>query len=181
MGNRREFDIAFVGLKPGLNEFTYEVDDKFFSAYPGADFTNCQSKIRLILEKNTSFLMLKFEVGGLVDVVCDRCGNTLAMDLWDEFKMVVKLVENPDQMNETEGDPDIYYISRSESHLHVADWIYEFVSLSIPMQRMCGEEDIGGPQCNKEVLAMLKKMQAGKIENNNPLSKGLEKFKNKEI
>jgi Predicted metal-binding, possibly nucleic acid-binding protein len=179
MGNRREFDIAFVGLKPGLHEFTYEVDDKFFSSYSGADFTNCKAKIKLSLEKNTSFLMARFEIGGVVDVVCDRCGNPLAMDLWDEFNMVIKLVDNPDEMNATEEDPDIYYISRTESHLHVADWIYEFVSLSIPMQRMCREEEIGGPQCNKEVLAMLKKMESGKIENNNPLLKGLEKFKNK--
>jgi uncharacterized metal-binding protein YceD (DUF177 family) len=124
--------------------------------------------------------MLKFEVGGLVDVVCDRCGNPLGVDLWDEFNLVIKLVDNPDEMNATEEDPDIYYISRTESHLHVADWIYEFVSLSIPMQRMCREEEIGGPQCNKEVLAMLKKMEAGKNENNNPLLKGLEKFKDKE-
>jgi uncharacterized metal-binding protein YceD (DUF177 family) len=180
MGNRREFDIAFVGLKPGVHEFSYEVDDKFFANYSASDFTNCHAKIKLFLEKNTSFLMLKFEVGGLVDVVCDRCGNPLGVDLWDEFNLVIKLVDNPDEMNATEEDPDIYYISRTESHLHVADWIYEFVSLSIPMQRMCREEEIGGPQCNKEVLAMLKKMEAGKNENNNPLLKGLEKFKDKE-
>ena len=71
MGNRREFDIAFVGLRPGLHEFTYEVDDKFFTAYSEADFNNCHAKIKLTLEKNVSFLMLKFEVGGMVDVVCD--------------------------------------------------------------------------------------------------------------
>ena len=180
MGNRREFDIAFVGLKPGVHEFSYEVDYKFFAGYSASDFTNCHAKIKLFLEKNTSFLMLKFEVGGLVDVVCDRCGNPLGVDLWDEFNLVIKLVDNPDEMNATEEDPDIYYISRTESHLHVADWIYEFVSLSIPMQRMCREDEIGGPQCNKEVLAMLKKMEAGKNENNNPLLKGLEKFKDKE-
>ena len=180
MGNRREFDIAFVGLKPGVHEFSYEVDDKFFASYSATDFTNCHANIKLFLEKNTSFLMLKFEVGGLVDVVCDRCGNPLGVDLWDEFNLVIKLVDNPDEMNATEEDPDIYYISRTESHLHIADWIYEFVSLSIPMQRMCREEEIGGPQCNKEVLAMLKKMEAGKNENNNPLLKGLEKFKDKE-
>jgi uncharacterized metal-binding protein YceD (DUF177 family) len=180
MGNRREFDIAFVGLKPGVHDFSYEVDDKFFAGHTGTDFTNCHAKIKLKLEKNTSFLMLKFEVGGLVDVVCDRCGNPLGVDLWDEFNMVVKLVDNPDEMNATEEDPDIYYISRTESHLHIADWIYEFVSLSIPMQRMCREEEIGGPQCNQEVLAMLKRMESGKSEINNPLLKGLEKFKNKE-
>ncbi len=179
MGNRREFEIAFVGLKPGIHEYNYEVDEKFFANYQQTDFSHCQANIKLKLEKNTSFMMLKFEVGGSVNVVCDRCGNTLPMDLWDEFNMVVKQVENPDEMNDNEEDPDIFYISRNESHIHVADWIYEFVSLSIPMQRMCDEQEIGGPLCNKEILAMLKKMGSGVIENNHPLQKGLEKFKKK--
>ncbi|MEJ7823125.1 MAG: DUF177 domain-containing protein [Chitinophagaceae bacterium] len=176
MGNRREFDIAFVGLKPGLHEYDYEVDSKFFLDYKQTDFSNCQAKIKLTLERNTSFLMLKFEVGGNMEVVCDRCGNNLGMELWDEFNLIVKLVENPDEMNVTEDDPDIHYISRTESHLHVADWIYEFVTLSIPMQRSCKEEAIGGPQCNKEVLEMLKKMEEVN-KGNNPLSQGLEKFR----
>jgi len=178
MGNRREFEIAFVGLKPGIHEYKYEVDNKFFANYSQADFNNCQASVRCTLEKNTSFMMLKFEIGGSVDVICDRCGNTLNMDLWDEFNMVIKQVENPDEMNEDEDDPDIFYISRTESHLHLADWIYEFVSLSIPNQRMCDEQEMGGPQCNKEILAMLKKMGSPVIENNHPLQKGLEKFKN---
>ncbi|MDQ6904850.1 MAG: DUF177 domain-containing protein [Bacteroidota bacterium] len=177
MGNRREFGIAFVGLKPGVHEYNFEVDEKFFADYHQKDYSNCQASIKLKLEKNTSFMMLKFEVGGSVNVICDRCGNTLPMDLWDEFNMVIKQVENPDEMNENEEDPDIFYISRTESHIHVADWIYEFVSLSIPLQRMCSEKDMGGPQCNKEILAMLKKMKSGVIENNHPLEKGLEKFK----
>ena len=178
MENRREFEIAFVGLKPGVHEFQYEVGDKFFVDYQQADFTNCLANIKLTLDKTTSLMLLKFEVGGKVDVVCDRCGNTLPMDLWDEFNMVVKLVEHPDEMNSSEEDPDIYYISRNESHLHIADWIYEFISLSIPMQRMCKESEIG-PQCNAEVLEMLKKMELGKTESNKPLSAGLEKFKSK--
>jgi len=178
MGNRREYDIAFVGLKPGLHEYHYEVDDKFFQEYKQTDFSNCKAKIKLILEKNTSFIMLKFEVGGKVDVVCDRCGNNLGVELWDEFNLIVKLVENPEEMNETEDDADIYYISRTESHLHIADWIYEFVTLSIPMQRRCKEEEIGGLQCNKEVLEMLKKMEDVN-KGNNPLSQGLEKYRKK--
>ncbi|MBA2249727.1 MAG: DUF177 domain-containing protein [Chitinophagaceae bacterium] len=176
MGKRREFEIAFVGLKPGLHEYHFEIDDKFFQDYQQTDFTNCKASIKLTLEKNTSFMMLKFEVGGKMDVNCDRCGNMVTLDLWDEFNMVIKLVENPDEMNKDEEDPDIYYIGRTESYLHISNWIYEFVNLSIPMQRMCKPEDMGGPQCNKEILEMLKKMETGSIENN-PLSIGLEKFK----
>lgn len=176
MAHRREFEIAFVGLKPGVHEYNYEVGDKFFKDFEQGDFTNCQANVKLELEKNNSFMMLKFEVGGKVDVICDRCGNNLTMDLWDEFNMIVKLVENPDEMNANEEDPDIFYISRNESHLHLAEWIYEFVSLSVPMQKMCKEEEIGGPQCNKEVLAMLAKMKS-ESSANNPLWKGLEKLR----
>jgi uncharacterized metal-binding protein YceD (DUF177 family) len=87
------------------------------------------------------------------------------------------MVEDPEVMNDQEEDPDVYYISKGESHLHIADWIYEFINLSIPMQRMCGPDEIGGPNCNKEVLAMLSKL-AGENKTSNPVWKGLEKFKN---
>jgi hypothetical protein len=42
---------------------------------------------------------------------------------------------------------------------------------------MCREEEIGGPYCNKEVLDMLKKLEQKKNQPENPLWKGLEKFK----
>ncbi|HPH90686.1 MAG TPA: DUF177 domain-containing protein [Ferruginibacter sp.] len=179
MGKRNVFEIPFVGLKPGIHEFEYEVDDKFFAEKSTGEFTNCSANIKLTLDKKTGFMLLRFEIGGKADVVCDRCSNTIGKDLWDEFNMVVKMVENPEEMNEKEDDPDIFYISRTESHLHLNDWIYEFVSLSVPMQKTCSEEEFGGPKCNKEVLEKLKAMgndmEAG--ANANSLWKGLEQFK----
>lgn len=178
MNSRREFEIAFVGLKPGVHEYQYEITDKFFDAYKEQDFSNCAASVKLYLDKQIGFMMLKFEVGGSVEVSCDRCGNDLPLNLWDEFNVIVKLVENPDEMNEKGEDPDIYYISKTESHLFVGDWIYEFINLSIPLQRMCGEDEMGGPHCNKEVLEMLKKMNTGNDKTNNPIWKDLDKFKN---
>lgn len=182
MGNRREFDIAFVGLKPGIHEFNYQVDDRFFAGYMQSEqidtgFRDCVATVSVTLEKNGSLMLLKFEIGGKVTVACDRCGNPLPVDLWDEFKLVIKQVDNAEEMNRNEEDPDVFYISRTESHLHLADWIYEFVMLSIPNQRMCNEDEIGGPQCNKEILAMLQKMRSSTTENNHPFEEGLEKLK----
>jgi uncharacterized metal-binding protein YceD (DUF177 family) len=180
MSRRRAFEIAFVGLKPGIHEFVYEIDEKFFAENEVRDFTNCVAKVKLQLDKKPTFMLLKFEIGGKADVICDRCNNTLAVDLWDEFNMVVKMVDNPEEMNEQEDDPDIYYISRTESHLYLNDWIYEFVSLSVPMQKMCSEEEFGGPKCNKEVLEKLKALEANEQgDNANAIWKGLEKFKKK--
>jgi uncharacterized metal-binding protein YceD (DUF177 family) len=177
MSHRRTYDIAFVGLRPGIHEYEYQIDDKFFVEYQEQDFKNCKAQVKLTLDKKTGFLILKFEIGGSLDIGCDRCGNALPLNLWDEFTIVVKMVEDPEEMNDQEEDPDVYYISRTESFLHIADWIYEFINLSIPMQRMCSEEEMGGPHCNKEVLAMLKKMDITNSQPENPLWKGLEKFK----
>ena len=179
MTGKRKFDIAFVGLKPGTHEFEYEIDDKFFIDYQEQDFKTCRAQVKLTMDKKSGFMLLKFEVGGKLEAPCDRCGNDLPLELWDEFNIVVKIVDDPETMNDQEEDPDVYYISKGESHLNVSDWIYEFINLSIPMQRMCSEEEIGGPYCNKEVLDMLKKLE---LQNNkSPEStvwKGLEKFKN---
>lgn len=180
MSNRRAFEIAFVGLKPGVHHFEYSINDKFFENYGEQDFSNCSATVKLALEKNSGFMMLKFDVDGKVEVNCDRCGNSLPLQLWDEFKLIVKMVEDPGVMNEQEEDPDVYYISRTESHLYVGDWIYEFINLSIPMQKMCSQGEMGGPQCNAEVLEKLRKMEEDAGKDNNPIWKGLEKFKNLE-
>jgi uncharacterized metal-binding protein YceD (DUF177 family) len=128
-------------------------------------------------------MLLKFDVDGTAEVNCDRCGNELKLQLWDEFRMTVKLVDEPDAMNEQEEDPDVYYISKTESHIYVGDWIYEFINLSIPMQKLCGTDEQGESLCNKEVLQKLQQMQSEtekETKSNSSVWKGLEKFKNLE-
>jgi uncharacterized metal-binding protein YceD (DUF177 family) len=177
MSNRREYEIAFVGLKPGIHEFNYEVTDRFFEQYGEQDFEKVQAAVRLKLEKNNSFMILRFEIGGKADVTCDRCNNELPLQLFDEFTVTVKMVEEPDLMNEQEEDPDVYYISRGESHLDVKDWIYEFVNLSIPMQKTCDFENMDGPYCNPAARELLNGMKPKEESRENPVWKGLEKFK----
>jgi uncharacterized metal-binding protein YceD (DUF177 family) len=176
--SRRDYDIAFVGLKQGIHEYQYQVNDKFFEAYQPQDFRRCKANIKLTLDKQNGFMLLKFEIGGALEVTCDRCGsNILPMNLWDEFNVVIRFAEEPDSMNEQEEDPDVYYIARGESHLHIADWIFEFVNLSIPMQRMCSEDKMGSQFCNNDVLDMLRKGEDEPGRSENPIWKGLEKLK----
>ena len=178
MNNRREYEIAFVGLKPGVHEFNYEIDDTFFEDFQEQDFKNTKANIKLLLDKNSgSFLILRFEIGGSVEVICDRCNSNLPLQLFEEFVVTVKMVEDPEIMNEQEDDPDVYYISRTESHLNVKNWIYEFINLSIPMQKTCEYENMDGPYCNPAARDLLKRMKAAANEQENPIWKDLKKFK----
>ncbi len=178
MSGRREYEIAFIGLKPGIHEFEYAITDAFFDDFQEQDFKNCDAHIKLVLEKSTaSFLRLRFEVGGTLEVVCDRCSNNLPLQLFDEFQLTVKLAEQPAEMNEMEEDPDVYYIGKTESHLDVKNWIFEFINLSLPMQKTCSYEGMNGPYCNPAARALLQTLKAENGQPANPVWKGLEKFK----
>lgn len=177
MPGRRDYDIAFVGLKPGTTEFDYELGKEFFEPEQPADFTDIQAHVKLKLDKHVGFMQLKFEVGGTADVLCNRCGNPLKVDLWDDFEMIVKMVDNAEEMNENNDDPDVFFISRTESHLNVKDWLFEFVVLSIPTYPECGEDEKGKSKCNEEVLKMLDKLKDNEDKDTKTIWKGLDKFK----
>ena len=178
MSSRREYEIAFVGLKPGLHHFEYEIDDAFFEEFQEQDFWNCKAQVKLTLDKSSStFMLLRFEIGGTTEVVCDRCNNNLPLQLFDEFTVTVKMVDNPEQMNDQEKDPDVYYISKGESHLNVKGWIYEFINLSIPMQKTFEYENMDGPYCNAAAHDLLNNMRLENEGKENPIWNDLKKLK----
>lgn len=172
----RQFDIAFVGLKPGEHTFEYQITDSFFENYGPQDFSNCNATVKLLLDKKSNFFLLKFEIGGKVTVNCDRCGQPFELQLWDDFDQVVKMVDNPEEMKEGE-DPDVAFISKTESHLNVAEWIYEFINLSIPMQRIHPDDSTGKSGCDPKVLDMLDQMNRQSGDKDNPIWKDLDKFR----
>ena len=95
MSRRREFEIAFVGLKPGVHEYNYSIGEKFFEAFQQQDFFNCKANVKLTVDKKQGFMLLKFAMGGNLEVVCDRCNNNLPLELWDDFNITVKMAEEP--------------------------------------------------------------------------------------
>ena len=69
MSGRRDYDITFVGLNPGTTEFDFELGTTFFEQDKTTYFNDIQAKVNLKLEKNSGFMQLKFEVGGIADIL----------------------------------------------------------------------------------------------------------------
>ena len=67
MSHRREYEIAFVGLKPGTHVYEYRIEDKLFTSYGEQDFNNCIANIKLSLEKNNNFMQLRFDIDGTLE------------------------------------------------------------------------------------------------------------------
>ena len=179
MKQNREFEIAWQGLKPGVHTYEYELNDKFFEGREGErDFKDLDVQVTLKFDKKTSFFMCHFDIDGSVTVACDRCGEDFKMRLWDEFELIIKLTGTEDA-EEIDEDADVVFVSRSETVLNISNWLYEFVMLSIPLQRVHPDKENGEPGCDPEVLKMLDELSdPGEVKNS--IWKGLEALKDKQ-
>ncbi len=161
MKHNREYEIAFIGLKPGEHEYQYHIEDKFFEQLltegriEKPDFRNADLDVKMILDKKSGTMLLKFFINGKCIIPCDRCGDDYDLLLWDEFELLVKIVddETVDKMNR--DDAEVAYIGRSDSLLDVSGWLYEFITLCVPIQHVHGEDEEGNSLCNPEALKFL--------------------------
>lgn len=184
MNYRREFDIAWQGLKMGHHTYEYVIDDNILSRLGYArqeDFKNLKAKVSLDFEKENGFFLLHFGVDGTADVVCDRCGDHFNLQLWDEFDLVLKLAdeEQVETLNKEDESGEIVFIPRSETVINVFEWLYEFIILSFPIQKIHPDLENGLPGCNAEVLALLDKMRQEEEAKAKTIWKDLDQFKDK--
>jgi uncharacterized metal-binding protein YceD (DUF177 family) len=177
MKHNREFEIAWLGLKPGEHIYTYELDDKFMQEkHEDEEFKNWNAKVTLKFDKQNSFFLLHFDVDGAVTVPCDRCGQDFDLRLWDEFDLVVKLTG--EDAGEIDDEDDVVFIPRNETVIDISNWLYEYVMLSVPLQHIHPDKADGTPGCDPQVLNLLDKLTAHpEEEKKNDIWKGLEALK----
>jgi uncharacterized metal-binding protein YceD (DUF177 family) len=155
MKHNREFEIAFVGLKLGIHEYNYSVDSRFFENFEKTEFHDAKVDVKLTLDKKSGIFLLHFDINGHVTLPCDRCGDDFDLTLWDEFDLVVKIIDDELVESKSMEDAEVAYIGRSESLLDVSFWIYEFIVLSVPMQHIHPDDENGKSKCNPDALNYL--------------------------
>jgi len=153
-----KYDIPFVGLKAGEHHFYYNIDDDFFELQENKAFKKVAIEIDLQFDKD-NFFQLTFNIGGSVRLDCERCNEEFDLELDAVHYMLVKY--NDGSLEPKEDDPDVVYIERNDSHINVADLIYEFILLSIPIKRMHPDDEDGNPGCEMKYNAEGEKSEEG--------------------
>lgn len=180
MKHNREYEIAWQGLKPGVHIYQYDITDRFVDAHTETerDFKDLDAQVTLKFDKKTNFFLCHFDIDGSVTVPCDRCGDDFKLRLWDEFDLVIKLTGGEEE--EIDEDADVAFIPRSETVIDMSNWMYEFVMLSIPLQRVHPEKENGTSGCNQEALKLLDQLSEPEDVPKNDIWKGLEALKDQD-
>jgi uncharacterized metal-binding protein YceD (DUF177 family) len=146
MKSKKEFCISFIGLKLGIHEFHYEINDAFFEDIEYSIIRRGKAQIRLILEKKETMLIGDFSISGTISAICDRCNEAMDLPVKGSYKLIYKFGKEPSN-DETliVLDPDAYEIELQET-------IYELLTVSLP-SKITHESG----KCNPEMVELLKK------------------------
>jgi uncharacterized metal-binding protein YceD (DUF177 family) len=155
---KSKYNIEFKGLKEGLHEFEFEVKNSFFEHFEESLVEKGDVKALIILERRSSFLNLHFKITGILELTCDRCLEPYEQKIGLETDIFVKFG------HETEDNSDnVLWLLPEEHQLNVAQLIYEYTVLSIPMRHVHPKNDNGVRACNKEMIEKLKELKAKHI------------------
>lgn len=174
MGWRLKYDVEFKGLKEGLHEFEFEVQDTFFEHYEQGLVTKGDIRVNVTLEKRSLFMKLFFDVDGYAELVCDRCLEYYPQKVKSRYELFVKFGYN-------ESDDDkIIWVLPEEHKINLAQLIYEYIVLSLPLKQVHPDIGDGVSGCNPEMLKKLElhRLREEEKDTTDPRWSALKKWNN---
>lgn len=137
--------VQFSGLKPGRYEYEYKLGNTFFEAFENEEIREGEVNFKVVLERQERMLFFTFSFKGEVKSVCDRCLGDISVPVEGEETLCVKFSDT-----ETTDDDDVFFLPENAYKIDLAQWMYEYVVVSMPMQHVHPEGE-----CDSEMLKFI--------------------------
>lgn len=145
----KQFSIPFKGMLDGSHEYSFSLDQDFFSRFEASPFQKGHIHADLFADKQGSLMNIDLEIRGSILTECDRCLAEIDLPIVGSYHFILK------KANGISEDPDLYYIKPEDSEWNIATVLYEYTCLSIPFSKSIDCELKDPSPCNKDVLNRL--------------------------
>ena len=146
----QQYSIPFSGLKAGLHNFTFLIDNQLKDFFSIEEFLSIQATANVAMEKKETMLMFDFSIKGILEMNCDRCNAPINHDFFAEQDLIVKF---SDRIGSEEND--ILFLSSQDHEIDLSHYIYELILLHVPLKKAHESEDL----CDTDVIKALKKLE----------------------
>lgn len=126
------FIVKLIGLASGKTEFNWQADHEFFGKFENSEILDADLEVNALVTNHGVTIDVECTIDGTVTVPCDRCLDDLQIPVETGF-------------SET-------YVPEDDE-LDLSQDVYDFVCISLPMQRVHENEE----DCNQETLKYLSK------------------------
>jgi uncharacterized protein len=145
------FRVPLSGLKEGRHTYDFEIGDKFFEQFEESEIKEGSLSAIIELDKRSSHFVIIFKIRGWVKISCDRCLEMFSHPIECENRLLIKPGKNWN-----EDDPDIIVIPAEEHDLDIRQYLYEFIHLALPIQRIHPDSEDGKSTCDPEMLSRIR-------------------------
>lgn len=177
----RTFDIDIIRLKDGEHVFPFEIGGDFLSHFEGNNVISDGSlTAKVTLKRQAGIIEAWFDINGTVQLTCDR-----SLESYDQPLSIRERILYKYGVEEKELSEEIFMITNDTAHINVAQLIYEFIYLAIPVKKLHPkyqedteeEDDLEGKLV---YVSDAEDSTENEDPENNPLWEQLKKLKHKE-
>ena len=147
VGMNDKFIIPLNGLAAGETRFSWQAGKEFFDSFENSEILDAHLDADVRVEKSGRYIGVDCDVRGEVTVECDRCLDELDMPVDVEIMLSVKYGNEESSEEPQQGEREVIFIPETDAEMDMSQIIYDYVCLSLPMQRM---HEPG--ECNPEVM-----------------------------
>ncbi len=148
----KEYRIPYLGLKLGTHQYQFTPDSKFFEEFEFTEIHDCDLVANVELEKQSTMIIVRTDLHGKVNTICDHCGDDLTIQIATKQQFIVKFGDSTGNT-----DDDILVLGPSEHEVDLSQYIFEYAHLALPARNVHENEK----DCNQEAL---KRLAAYKVE-----------------
>ena len=145
-----KYTIPYKGLKDGSHEFEFTADKEFFEHFHFENDFQGSISVKATLLKKTLVMTLDLEIAGEINVICDRCLDRFMYPVKGASTLFIKFGETYEEL-----DDDVVVVPEKESEIKIAQYIYELILLSFPINFIHPDDEDGYSTCNEEMMQRL--------------------------
>jgi uncharacterized metal-binding protein YceD (DUF177 family) len=149
MRSKSEYILPFEGLKLGVHEYKFKLDNTFFAKETHGFVEQGELNLIFKLEKKERMMLGNFLFDGHITQPCDLCTENVNLPVTGEFDVIFKFGD------EDSEDENLIMVASNEFEIDIAPLCIEFIASMTPSKVIHPEGE-----CDEEMLKLVEKYSA---------------------
>lgn len=131
MAELKDYKIDIFGLGNSSHDFNFHFDDSFFERFENSLVSKGKGTCDVLLVKTDSMIDLQLDIAGSIELMCDRSLELFDYPIEVKKSFIFKYGDEEKELSE-----DVFVILKTEQQINIASFLYELISLEIPMKKL---------------------------------------------
>lgn len=126
-----DYTIDIYKLANKVYQYQYQIDQNFFKNFENSLVEQGNLQAEVMLDKQENLITVGFHITGTIELECDRSLEKFDYPVIVNEKLLFQYGTEEQELTE-----EIVIITRNTQSINVAQYIYEFIGLAIPMKKL---------------------------------------------